>query len=68
MNAAFAEARDLAAALKEKTGGELVGIAVRQGVFAVQSTRRNGRKFVTTQLTKWQSYGECLDFMRKLAA
>lgn len=67
MNKTFAECRELTAAIRAKTG-ESVGIAVEQGLFAVTSTTRAGRKFFTKQLTGWQSHGECVEHMRKMAA
>lgn len=60
------EARNLTAALRAKTG-KTIGIAVKQGSFAVTSTTKEGRKFKTEQLTGWQSHAECLDYMRSLA-
>lgn len=67
MNKTFSECRDLTAAIRAKTGN-LVGIAVEQGKFAVTSTALTGRKSVTTQLTGWQSHAECVVHMRQLAA
>lgn len=66
MNNLFAETRELSAKLQKLTG-EKVGIAVEQGLASVISCRTEGRKTTRTYLTGWQSYGECIDFMRKLA-
>lgn len=61
------EVGDLTAALREKRGS-LVGVAVEQGQFAVTETVTVGRKSTTTQLTPMQSYGECIQYMREMAA
>lgn len=63
----FAECRELTATLKARTGN-LVGIAVEQGRFAVTSTRKEGRKYVTEQLTGWQSHADCVQHMRDMVA
>lgn len=67
MNKVFAECRTLTTSLREKTG-DLIGIAVEQGLFAVTVTTKEGRKSVTKQLTGWQSHGECVAHMRQMAA
>lgn len=63
---AITEARAITAAIKAKTGA-LVGIAVKQGRFAVTRTTREGGKSTTDTLTGWQSHAECLAFMRQMA-
>jgi len=65
--ARFAEAGRLTDALRAKRG-TLVGIAVEQGRFAVTETVTVGRKSTTVQLTPMQSYDECLQHMREMAA
>lgn len=46
--------------------GATVGIAVRQGAFAVTATRKEKGRFITEQLTGWQSHADCMAHVRAL--
>ena len=60
---AFAIARGLTATIRQQTG-TTVGIAVKQGAFAVTETRKENGRFRTEHLTPWQTHAECVDHMR----
>lgn len=62
---AFAIVRSLTASIRQRTG-TTVGIAVRQGAFAVTETRKENGRFRTEYLTPWQSHAECVDHMRAM--
>lgn len=57
------EARALTATLRAQRG-TLIGIACKQGLFAVTETRKEGRKSITVHLTGWQPHAECVAHMR----
>jgi hypothetical protein len=61
VNPLLAVSRDLARAASERRGTQ-VGIAVRQGLFAVTETR--GR--ATVRLSEWGSYADAVEFLRTL--
>jgi hypothetical protein len=61
----FAEIASMTKALREKRGN-LVGIACKNGKFAVTETIRAGRSTVTRHLTNWQSHAECVAHMRNM--
>lgn len=61
--ATIAEQRELTKAARAATGA-MVGIAVKQGFFAVTITRKENRKFTTEHLTPWQSHAECMGYLR----
>lgn len=61
----FAEIANITKTLREKRGS-LVGIACRNGKFAVTETVKAGRSTTTRQLTCWQSHAECAAHMRTM--
>lgn len=48
--------------------GTLTGITCNAGLFAVEETTTVGRKSTTVRHTGWQSYAECVQYMREMAA
>lgn len=61
----FADIANMTKTLREKRG-TLVGIACRNGKFAVTETVKVGRSSTTRQLTSWQSHAECVAHMRAM--
>ena len=65
MNPLLAVSRDLARAASERRGTQ-VGIAVKQGLFAVTETDTRKRKWATKRLSEWGTYADAVEFLRKL--
>ena len=65
--ATIGETASLTDAIRAKRG-TLTGIACCGGLFAVEETTMVGRKSTTVRHTDWQSYAECVQYMREMAA
>lgn len=61
----FAEIASMTKTLRERCG-TLIGIACKNGRFAVTETVKSGRSTTTRHLTGWQSHAECVAHMRAM--